>query len=54
MILIAVLASVAFMVFKFQGVTGSLKGLVARNTPVEDHDLTLENNGFLGYTVADF
>lgn len=54
LILIAVLATVGFMVFKFQGVTGSLKGLVARNTPVEDHDLTLENNGFLGYTVADF
>ena len=54
LILIAVLATVGFMVFRFQGVTGSLKGLVARNTPVEDHDLTLENNGFLGYTVADF
>lgn len=23
-------------------------------TPVEDHDLTLENNGVMGYTAADF
>ena len=54
LMLIAVLVAVGFMVFKFQGVAGGLKGIVARDTPVEDHDLTLENNGFLGYTVADF
>ena len=25
-----------------------------REKPVEDHDMTLENNGFFGYVVADF
>lgn len=54
LILIAVLAAVGFMVFKFQGFTGNLKGLIARDAPVENHDLTLENNGILGYTAADF
>ena len=54
LILVAVLAAVGFMVFRFQSFAGNLKGLVARDVPVEDHDLTLENNGFLGYTAADF
>ena len=54
LILIAVLAAVGIMVFKFQGFTGNLKGLIARDAPVENHDLTLENNGILGYTAADF
>ena len=54
LILIAVLAAVGFMVFKFQGFTGNLKGLIARDALVENHDLTLENKGILGYTAADF
>ena len=31
-----------------------IKDLISTEKPVEDHDQTLENNGFLGYTVADF
>ncbi|MBR0374737.1 MAG: DUF4230 domain-containing protein [Mogibacterium sp.] len=32
----------------------TLKSLFTKETPVEDHDLTLENYGIFGYTVADF
>ena len=44
LILIAVLAAVGIMVFKFQGFTGNLKGIIARDAPVENHDLTLESS----------
>ena len=32
----------------------AFKSFFSRETAVEDHDLTLENHGFFGYTVADF
>ena len=32
----------------------TLKSLFTKETPVEDHDLTLDNYGIFGYTVADF
>ena len=32
----------------------NLKKLIEREEAVANHDLTLENHGFLGYTVADF
>ena len=39
--------------------TGIMGALTIRNSnpevmPVEDHDLTLENNGILGFSAADF
>lgn len=54
LILVAVLGSVALMVIRMQGFAGNLKELVAREEPVANRDLTLENNGILGYTAADF
>ena len=32
----------------------ALKSFFSRETAVENHDLTLENHGIFGYTVADF
>ncbi len=53
----------AFLIFVFWITTSvipnlnpfnHLKTLVDREEAVENHDLTLENHGILGYTVADF
>lgn len=54
LILIALIAGVGWMVFRFKNFTGDLKDLVSREVPVEERDLTLENRGILGYTAADF
>lgn len=54
LILIAVIIGVAWIAYRFQSFTGDLKEIVSRDVPVEDRDLTLENNGILGYTAADF
>lgn len=54
LILIAMVAAVGFAAFKVQSATKSLRGLVARDVPAENHDLTIENNGIFGYTAADF
>ena len=54
LILIALILGLGFMVYRFQNFTGSLKELVGRDAPVEDHDLSLDNDGVLGYTAADF
>lgn len=35
-------------------VWNAFKSFFSRETAVENHDLTLENHGFFGYTVADF
>lgn len=53
-ILIALIAGVGFMVYRFNNFTGNLKDIVSREVPVEERDLTLENHGILGYTAADF
>ena len=53
-ILIALIAGVGWMVFRFKNFTGDLKDIVSREVPVEERDLTLENHGILGYTAADF
>ena len=54
LILIALIAGMGFMVFRFKNFTGNLSELVERDVPVEERDLTLENHGVLGYTAADF
>lgn len=54
LMLIALIAGVGFMAYRFKNFTGSLGELVQRDVPVEERDLTLENNGILGYTAADF
>ena len=54
LILIALIAGVGWMVFRFRNFTGDLKDIVSREVPVEERDLTLENHGILGYTAADF
>lgn len=54
LILIALIAGVGWMVFRFKNFTGDLKDIVSREVPVEERDLTLENHGILGYTAADF
>ncbi len=53
-VLIAAIAVFVMMALKIRDFSGSLKSLVAREEPVEGHDLTLENQGVLGYTAADF
>ena len=53
-ILIAMIVGIGWMVYRFNNFTGDLKDIVSRDIPVEEHDLTLENHGILGYTAADF
>ena len=53
-ILIAMIVGIGWMVYRFNSFTGNLKDIVSREIPVEEHDLTLENHGVLGYTAADF
>ncbi len=53
-ILIALIAGVGFMVYRFNNFTGNLRELVERDAPIEERDLTLQNHGILGYTAADF
>ncbi len=43
-----------FLFIRFQSFTGNIKEIFDRETPVEQHDLTLENRGILGFTAADF
>ena len=50
---LVILAVMMFVIPKIS-LTGSLKGIFEVDKPVEDHDLTIENHGFLGFTVADF
>ena len=52
-ILLALVAMVVMMGLRIRNFTGGLKSLVAREEPVENRDLTLENHGFLGYTASD-
>ena len=42
---------IVFIGFDFYKGLGKNKEVIA---PVEDHDVTLDNNGFLGFTAADF
>ncbi len=51
-LLIAILA--ILIVPKINSLNDGLKHMFKVDAPVEDHDMTLENYGFLGHTVADF
>ena len=51
--LIPLLLLIALTVFLYNRITG-ISHILDRDTPVEGHDLTLENHGPMGYTVADF
>ena len=52
---IALVALLAFLIVpKINSLSDGLHHLFQVDAPVEDHDLTLENYGFLGHTVADF
>ena len=55
--LILMLLPIVLMVLlfiRFQSFTGNIKEIFERENPVEEHDLTLENHGVLGFTAADF
>ncbi len=54
LVLIAAIAVFVMMALKIRDFSGALKGLVDREKPVEERDLTLDNQGVLGYTAADF
>ncbi|MBR3264644.1 MAG: DUF4230 domain-containing protein, partial [Erysipelotrichaceae bacterium] len=51
-LLIAILA--ILIVPKINSLNNGLQHMFKVDAPVEDHDMTLENYGFLGHTVADF
>ena len=48
------LLTLAFSYIHSMNFLDSLKSFFSREAPVEGHDLTLENHGIFGYTVADF
>lgn len=52
LILVGIIVIVT-MIGKFNPFVG-FKNMFSQESDVEDHDMTFENNGFLGYTVADF
>lgn len=48
-------ALLAYLVIpKVNALHDGLSGLFTVDAPVEDHDMTLDNHGILGHTVADF
>ncbi len=54
LVLLALIAGFCFIGWRVMTMTSGLRELVEREMPVEGHDLVLENQGFLGYTAADF
>lgn len=52
-ILLAIVLMVIIVLPKLN-VMNTIGNLFGREADVEDHDMTFENNGFFGYTVADF
>ncbi len=52
LLLVALLAYL--IIPKVNALHDGLSNLFTVDAPVEDHDLTLENHGILGHTVADF
>lgn len=56
--LIPTLILLGFLAFiivpKINGIGGLFSNVFSTDAPVENHDLTLENNNFFGYTAADF
>ena len=53
-IVFAIVIVAALVVVKKVLPFSDLKDQFSKEEDVEGHDMTLENNGFLGYTVADF
>jgi hypothetical protein len=54
LIFLAMFVAIGLMFIKFQNLSGSVRGIIDRDIPIEGRDLTLENNGVLGYIAADF
>ena len=54
LIFLAMFVAIGLMFIKFQNLSGSIRGIIDRDIPIEGRDLTLENNGVLGYIAADF
>lgn len=54
--IISILLLVALFLIAAALISRAIKphGLFEQETSVEGHDMTIENHGFLGYTVADF
>lgn len=52
LLIIALLA--LLIVPKIYNLNNTFKSIFSTDAPIEDHDLTLENNSIFGYTVADF
>ena len=52
--LILVFGAIFFIDQKFDAIGDSFKQFLGFDVAVENHDLTLDNNSFLGYTAADF
>ena len=52
--IIAVCLLAYIIVPKINYLSNGFSSFFRVDAPVEDHDLTLENSGFLGHTVADF
>lgn len=51
---VLLLAVVLFVGYKWWTSMNSLKDQIGRESAAEEHDLVLEDDGFLGYTAADF
>ena len=54
LIFLAMFVAIGLMFIKFQNLSGSIRGIIDRDIPIEGRDLTLENNGVLGYIAANF
>ena len=51
---LAMLAGVCWIGYRIYSLSEDARGFLERDIPVEERDLTLENNGVLGYTAVDF
>jgi len=52
---ILIIALLAYLIVpKINALNNGLKGFYTTDKPVENHDMTIENNGIFGYTAVDF
>lgn len=55
LITVGILGLIAFMIYsRLSAVNEKFRDFFRLDEPVENHDVTLENNGIFGYTAADF
>lgn len=54
MLPVLIIIAVMMLILPRMSLEDKIKGLIEVEAPVENHDMTLENTGILGYTVADF